>query len=64
MQLKIKIPTIACDACKKTITSAICALDSGAKIDVDIERKVVCIEAQASEASIREAIVEVGHTPE
>ena len=64
MQLKIKVPTIACDACTKTITSAICALDSGAKIDVDIERKVVGIEARASEESIRKAIIEAGHTPE
>ena len=64
MQLKIKVPTIACDACAKTIASAIYTLDPSAKIDVDIGRKVVGIEAQASEESIKKAIIEVGHTPE
>ena len=64
MQFKIKVPTIACDACAKTITTAIYTLDSSAKINVDVERKVVGIEAQASEESIKKAIIEVGHTPE
>ena len=44
MQFKIKVPTIACDACAKTITTAIYTLDSSAKINVDVERKVVGIE--------------------
>jgi copper chaperone len=60
--MKFNVPSIACDGCAKTITEEILTHESGAKVDVDVQAKTVSVETEASEESIKQMIVAVGHT--
>jgi len=62
--LKFNVPSIVCDGCAKAITDNILTHDSEAKVDVDVKAKTVSVETEASEESIKQVIVTVGHTVE
>ncbi|MGE5656863.1 MAG: heavy-metal-associated domain-containing protein [Actinomycetota bacterium] len=62
MALQLKVPTIVCNGCVDTITKAIKTVEDEAKVNVDLAAKTVTVEAQASEESIKQAIVATGHT--
>jgi copper chaperone len=62
MALKLHVPSIVCAGCGDTITQAIQTVEAEAKIDVDLKAKTVTVEAQASEESIKQAVVASGHT--
>lgn len=64
MALKLKVPSIVCDGCASTIAESIKTMEPDAKVDVDVQAKTVTVEAQASEETIKQAIVAVGHTVE
>ncbi|OKH26670.1 copper resistance protein CopZ [Hydrococcus rivularis NIES-593] len=64
MTIELKVPSIACEACAKTITEAIKTHESDAKVKVDVENKLVSVETEASEESVRQIIQAVGHTVE
>lgn len=61
--MQITVPTIVCDKCAETITKAIHGVDPAAQVQISVEAKQVDIETSASESSLREAIVAVGHEP-
>ena len=63
-EIKLKVPSIACQGCADTITKEILTHESGAKVDVDIEAKTVSVETEASQESIKQMITSVGHTVE
>lgn len=60
--MTLKVPSIACDGCAKTITDEILTHDSGAKVEVDVKEKTVSVETDVSEESIKQMITAVGHT--
>ena len=60
--MEIEVPSISCQNCAETITEAIKREESNAKVEVDLDTKVVKVETQASEVSIKQIITEVGHT--
>lgn len=60
--IKFSVPSISCDGCAKTITEAILTHESDAKVDVDVKEKTVSVDTGASEESIKQMIVAVGHT--
>lgn len=62
--IKLKVPSIVCDGCAKTITEEILTHESGAKVEVDMTAKTVSVETEASEESIKQMITAVGHTVE
>lgn len=64
MALKVKVPTIVCNGCAETITETIHTMEPDAKVEVDVQAKTVTVEAQASEETIKQAIVATGHTVE
>lgn len=64
MTIQLKVPTIACDGCGTTITKAILAQEPKAKVNVDVENKIVQVETQASEESVKQMIVSAGHQVE
>ncbi len=64
MTIQLKVPTIACDGCSATITKAILAQEPEAKVDINVENKVVQVETQASEESVKQMIVAAGHQVE
>ena len=64
MALKLKVPDISCDECATTITESIHTMEPDAKVDVDVQAKTVTVEAQASEETIKQAIVAAGYEVE
>jgi copper chaperone len=64
MTLKIKVPSIACEACATAIINSIAKNLPATKVRVDVTAKIVEVETEASEESIREAIVAIGHEVE
>ena len=63
MTIQLKIPDMACGACAETITKAVQAIDPQAQVAADTQSKRVTIETQASESSVKNAIVSAGYTP-
>jgi copper chaperone len=53
---------MACSNCANTITNAVQAIDPSAKIAADPKTKLVSIDTQQPEATIKEAIVAAGYT--
>ena len=64
MNILLKVPSIACEVCAKTITKTIQNQEPDAQVAVDVDRKTVSVTANATEASIRQAIEKAGHTIE
>ncbi len=62
--MQLKVPSIACSGCADTITKAIKNLESEADVQVDVEQKIVTVEAKVSEESIKQVITASGHTVE
>ncbi|MEO8891107.1 MAG: heavy-metal-associated domain-containing protein [Coleofasciculaceae cyanobacterium] len=60
--IKFSVPSITCEGCAKTITEAILTHESDAKVDVDVKEKTVSVDTGASEESVKQMIVAVGHT--
>ncbi|EKD10453.1 heavy metal transport/detoxification protein [Arthrospira platensis C1] len=55
---------MVCDACANSVTKAIHSVDSDATVNIDLNTKVVTVEATASEAALKAAIAKAGHTTE
>ncbi|MDJ0511539.1 MAG: heavy-metal-associated domain-containing protein [Crocosphaera sp.] len=64
MTITLKVPSIACGGCADTITKAIEGEKPEAKVSVDVEAKMVTVEASVSTAIIKKIITEAGHTVE
>lgn len=64
MAMEIKVPTIVCQGCADTITQEIKTHEPEANVKVDIDKKLVTVDTQASEESIKQMISAVGHSPE
>jgi len=62
MDIKLKVPSIVCEGCAEAITREIQNHDPKAKVAVDVEGKTVQVETEASENTIKEKIIAVGHT--
>ncbi|WP_145130222.1 heavy-metal-associated domain-containing protein [Pseudomonas sp. URMO17WK12:I11] len=55
---------MTCGHCVKAVTQAVQALDSAAKVDVDLASKQVRVHSSANPAQIRAAIEEEGYQAE
>jgi copper chaperone len=62
MTIELTVPDMACSACSATITKAVTALDSAAKVSADPKTKQVSIDTQADAAAVRAAITAAGYT--
>ncbi len=62
MTLQLTIPNMACSACSTTITDAVKKIDPSATVEADLKTKLVKIETQQSETSMKEAITLSGYT--
>lgn len=62
MTLELKVTSMVCEVCAKTVTNAIKNVDGQAAVIIDLSTKLVQVETQASEAAIKEAIAAAGHT--
>lgn len=62
--IQLKVPDMACEACAKTITQAILALDDRAAVKTDTTTKQVIVDTQASATDIKNAIADAGYHPD
>jgi copper chaperone len=68
MSLKLNVPTLVDAKEAQKLTDAIAIVDPTAKVDVDIESKIVTVDSSdsrkpvASEESIKQAITATGHS--
>ncbi|MDX2244833.1 MAG: heavy-metal-associated domain-containing protein [Leptolyngbyaceae cyanobacterium bins.302] len=64
MTLQFKVPNMACSACSDTITKAVAAIDPTAKVEADPKTKLVTIDTQEPETTVKQAIAAAGYTVE
>lgn len=62
MSLQLTVPNMACSACSDTITKAVKAIDPAATVQADPKTKLVTIETQVAETTIKQAIINAGYT--
>jgi copper chaperone len=62
MTITLKVPSMVCEVCAKTITTAIKNHEPTAEVTVELANKTVIVETQASANQIKNAIISAGHT--
>lgn len=62
--MTFRIVDMTCGHCAGTIARAVADVDKGARVEVDLTRKLVSISSIAPEGELMEAIREAGYTPE
>ena len=62
MAIELTVPNMACSACSDTITQAVQAIDPSATVQADTKTKLVVIETQTSEETVKAAIVAAGYS--
>ncbi|MBD2037411.1 heavy-metal-associated domain-containing protein [Phormidium sp. FACHB-592] len=62
MAIELTVPNMACSACSDTITQAVQAIDPSATVQADTKTKLVVIETQTPEATVKAAIVAAGYS--
>ncbi|MEO8544795.1 MAG: heavy-metal-associated domain-containing protein [Burkholderiaceae bacterium] len=61
--IEFTINDMSCGHCASTITKTVRALDSEAKVDVDLAHKKVQVESTQDRATIAAALSEAGYPP-
>ncbi|QIZ71169.1 heavy-metal-associated domain-containing protein [Oxynema aestuarii] len=61
MTINLKVPSMVCDGCAETVTKAVKTVDGQARVNIDLDSKLVAIESAASPESFEQAITAVGH---
>ena len=60
MTLTLKVSDMKCENCAAKISESIQVMEPNAKIDVDLDSKIVTVDSGASDESIKQAIVTAG----
>jgi copper chaperone len=58
------VSDMTCGHCASTITKALKAQDSRAKVDIDLDRHLVKVESALSADEIAASIAKAGYTPQ
>ncbi|ABA23165.1 heavy-metal-associated domain-containing protein [Anabaena sp. FACHB-709] len=61
MTIQLTVPNMACSACANNITNAVKTVDVDAIVQADPQTKLVNVETQASETSIKDALAAAGY---
>ena len=62
--ITFEVSDMSCGHCASSITKAVKALDAGAKVEVDLVKKLVQVQpAESNAQELSEAIAEAGYTP-
>ncbi len=61
MTIQLTVPNMACSACANNITNAVKTVDADAIVHADPQTKLVNVETQASETSIKDALAAAGY---
>lgn len=58
---ELQVEGMSCGGCVKGVTRSVQAVDSNAKVDVNLQSKTVRVETQASLDAVRAAISDAGY---
>lgn len=61
MALELKIPSLDSSDAAKNIKETILTSEPDARVDVNLEQKIVMVEAKASEETIRQLVTAAGY---
>ena len=61
--IELKLPTMTCGHCVKTVTQVLHKLDPQATVDIDLASQQVRLQTSATEARVREVLDEEGYAP-
>jgi copper chaperone len=61
--IDIKVPDMTCGHCVSTITKAVKALDTTARVEISLDEHRVRVEGKASRDDLVRCIAEAGYTP-
>ncbi|AFY49255.1 copper chaperone [Nostoc sp. PCC 7524] len=61
MTINLTVPNMACSVCASKITNAVKTVDAEAIIQADPQTKLVVVESQASETTIKDALAAAGY---
>ncbi|NEO88120.1 MAG: heavy-metal-associated domain-containing protein [Spirulina sp. SIO3F2] len=61
MAVQVKVPSMVCAACVRTITTAIQAQFPTAQVQTELETHLVTVQAEITPEQLQAVIVEAGH---
>lgn len=64
MTISLNVPSIVCDGCVSLVKNAILSKEPKAQVEINLDNKIVKVDSQASETTIRQIIIAAGHTVE
>jgi copper chaperone len=62
--IELKLPTMTCGHCVRTVTQTVRAVDAAAKVEVDLATQRVRIESQQTRQAFAAALTAEGYAPE
>lgn len=61
--IQFNIPSMSCGHCVKAVTQAVQEVDPQAKVDVNLDTKIVQVDSTAERQKIVSALAEAGYQP-
>jgi copper chaperone len=61
MSLTVNVPSIKCEGCAEMIEKEIKVHDADANVKVDLKTKMVTVDSNMSDSSVKQAITIAGH---
>ena len=61
MKLQFEVLEMTCSSCVSNITRAIRTVDAKAKVQGDLQTKIVLVETKSPEPEIKEALAQAGY---
>jgi copper chaperone len=61
--IQFSIPSMSCGHCVKAVTQAVQDVDPQAKVDVNLDTKLVQVDSTAERQKIVESLTDAGYTP-
>jgi copper chaperone len=61
--IELRLPTMTCGHCVRTVTQTVQAVDAHAKVDIDLPAQRVRIESQHPKEAFERALADQGYLP-
>jgi copper chaperone len=61
--IELKLPTMTCGHCVRTVTETVQAVDANAKLEIDLPAQRVRIQSLLERQAFERALTEEGYTP-
>ena len=61
--IELKLPTMTCGHCVRTVTHAVQSVDATAKVEIDLPQQRVRIDSQQPKEVFERALAEEGYMP-